>query len=220
MRRIDGRLVVASGNDGKIREIRDLLAPFDIDSMAMADLGLDEPVEDGDSFEANADIKSRAAAMASGHVALADDSGLAVDALGGQPGIHSARWAGPDKDFDRAMRLVEEALQSKGAVPPERRAARFVAVLSLCWPDGEIVRFRGECPGRLVWPPRGEQGFGYDPMFLPDGHDRTFGEMTASEKHGWRPGERTGLSHRARAFEKLYRALLAHGDGKGTGADD
>ncbi|MEO1199400.1 MAG: RdgB/HAM1 family non-canonical purine NTP pyrophosphatase [Pseudomonadota bacterium] len=208
-RSLGDKLVVASGNQGKVREIRELLVPFGIETISVGELGLPDPIEDGETFEANADIKSRAASDASGLVALSDDSGLSVDALDGAPGIHSARWAGPDKDFDRAMRMVEEELQRKGAIAPDQRTGRFVAVLSLCWPDGHIERYRGECEGEIVWPPRGTQGFGYDPMFLPSGHDRTFGEMSADEKHGWRPGDAAGLSHRARAFEKLYRTLLA-----------
>ncbi len=203
-----GTLVVASHNEGKVREIRDLLAPYGLDVTSVGTLGLPEPVEDGETFEDNARIKAIAAAKGSGMPALADDSGLAVDALDGAPGIHSARWAGPDKDFAMAMRNVEEALQQKGATTPEARTARFVAVLCLAWPDGEIAEFRGEVEGVLVWPPRGERGFGYDPVFLPDGHDRTFGEMTAEEKHGLKPGDPKGLSHRARAFQKFSAACL------------
>ncbi|MEZ5840327.1 MAG: RdgB/HAM1 family non-canonical purine NTP pyrophosphatase [Hyphomicrobiales bacterium] len=209
MRRLtSGSLVVASHNEGKVREIRDLLAPYGLTVVSAASLGLAEPVEDGDTFEANARIKAVAAANAAGMPALADDSGLAVDALDGAPGIHSARWAGPDKDFARAMRNVEEALQDKGATTPDKRTARFVAVLCLAWPDGEISEFRGEVEGVLVWPPKGGKGFGYDPIFLPDGHDRTFGEMTAEEKHGLKPGDPTGLSHRARAFQIFARSCL------------
>ncbi|MEJ1159694.1 RdgB/HAM1 family non-canonical purine NTP pyrophosphatase [Prosthecomicrobium sp. N25] len=202
-----GRLVVATHNKGKLVEINDLIAPYGLEAVSAGSLGLPEPEETGLTFEANAELKARAAAEASGLPALADDSGLAVVALGGDPGIYSARWAGPDKDFGRAMRNVEELLQQKGAVTPDARRAYFVAALCLCWPDGHQETFRGEVHGMLVWPPRGERGFGYDPMFLPDGETRTFGEMTAEEKHGRGPG-RDGLSHRARAFSQFARACL------------
>lgn len=193
------RLVIASHNPGKVRELADLLSPFGIDAISAAELDIDEPEETGASFEENAAIKAMAAARATGLPALADDSGLEVDAIGGEPGIYSARWAGPDKDFARAMRVVEERLQEAGAASPAARRGRFVAVLCLTSPDGETRYWRGEIAGELVWPPRGDQGFGYDPMFQPDGHERTFGEMSADEKHGWRPGAQP-LSHRARAF--------------------
>tara|TARA_R110002020_G_scaffold25127_26_gene81873 strand:+ start:2589 stop:3230 length:642 start_codon:yes stop_codon:yes gene_type:complete len=205
----EGALVVASHNAGKVREIRELLASFPIDVVAAADLGLPEPEETGTTFAANAILKAQAAVAASGKPALADDSGLAVDALDGDPGIYSARWAGPDKDFARAMRNVEEKLQAAGATTPAQRRGRFVAVLALAWPDGHVEVFPGEVAGTLVWPPRGDAGFGYDPMFLPDGFERTFGEMTAEEKHGWRPGAETALSHRARAFKALAETCLA-----------
>lgn len=193
------RLVIASHNSGKVAEIEALIRPIGIDAVPAGELGLDEPEETGTTFEENAAIKAIAAASASGLSALADDSGLAVDALDGEPGIHSARWAGPDKDFGRAMRLVEERLQQAGAITPEQRRGRFVAVLCLARPDGETRSWRGEIEGEMVWPPRGEEGFGYDPMFRPEGHARTFGEMEAAEKHGWEPGTMP-LSHRARAF--------------------
>lgn len=201
-------LVVASHNKGKIREIEFLLAHYGLLVKSAAELDLEEPVEDGDTFEANAEIKAVAAMKATGLPALADDSGFAVDALDGDPGIYSARWAGPDKDFAMAMRNVEEKLQGKGAVTPELRRCRFVAVLCLAWPDGEIVKYRGEVEGTAVWPPRGEKGFGYDPIFQPDGFAITFGEMEAEEKHGWKPGEERGLSHRARAFKLFADACL------------
>jgi XTP/dITP diphosphohydrolase len=168
---------------------------------------LPEPEETGTTFEENARIKSLAAATGARLPALADDSGLAIDVLGGEPGIYSARWAGPDKDFVRAMRLVEEKLQAAAATMPEARLARFVAVLSLAFPDGTSEEFRGEVEGTLVWPPRGDRGFGYDPIFLPIGHALTFGEMSAEEKHGW-DGRGEGLSHRARAFARFARARL------------
>jgi XTP/dITP diphosphohydrolase len=200
-------LVVATHNKGKLREIGDLVRPFGLTVIAAGDLGLPEPEETGATFEENAAIKALAAAKASGHPALADDSGLAVDALGGEPGIHSARWAGPDRDFSRAMRLVEERLAEAGATTPEKRRARFVAALCLAFPDGSREEWRGEVEGTLVWPPRGDRGFGYDPMFRPDGYEITFGEMPAETKHGWN-GEGEGLSHRARAFAKFARARL------------
>lgn len=196
-RRLEGgRLVVATHNKGKLAEIRDLLAPYAIEVVSAGELDLPEPDETGETFEANAALKALAAALASGLPALADDSGLCVAALGGQPGIFSARWAGEDKDFGRAMRNIEELLAEGSS---DDRSAHFVAALCLAWPDGHTETVRGEVHGQLVWPPRGLAGFGYDPMFLPDGFDRTFGEMTAEEKHGLRPGE-DGLSHRARAF--------------------
>jgi XTP/dITP diphosphohydrolase len=200
-------LVVASHNPGKVREIDELIGPLGFKTLSASSLRLAEPEETGTSFEENARIKAVAAAQSSGFPALADDSGLVVDALGGEPGIHSARWAGPDKDFSRAMRLIEERLHEAKAASPETRTARFVAVLSLAFPDGTSEEFRGEVEGTLVWPPRGDNGFGYDPMFLPEGFGRTFGEMNAGEKHGWH-GEGEGLSHRARAFARFARARL------------
>ena len=204
------RLVIASHNRGKIAEISDLIVPFGIAVSSAADLGLAEPEETGSTFEENAAIKAAAAAAAAGLPALADDSGLVVDALGGDPGIYSARWAGPDKDFARAMRLVEERLQEAGADTPDKRVARFVAVLCLASPEGDTKVWRGEVEGTLIWPPRGDKGFGYDPMFLPEGHTRTFGEMSATEKHGWRPPA-DPLSHRARAFARFARDLQISG---------
>ncbi|WP_417667892.1 RdgB/HAM1 family non-canonical purine NTP pyrophosphatase [Roseibium sp.] len=201
------RLVVASHNKGKIREINELLAPYGFDVVSAGDLDLPEPEETGTTFEANAELKAVAAAEASGLPALADDSGFCVAALGGDPGIYSARWAGPDKDFAMAMRNVEEKLQAQGATADADRRGSFVAVLCLAWPDGHKEFFRGEVEGQVVWPPRGEKGFGYDPVFQPDGHERTFGEMTSEEKHGW---SRTApaLSHRARAFQLFSKACL------------
>jgi XTP/dITP diphosphohydrolase len=200
-------LVVASHNEGKVREINELIAPFGFKAVSAGSLRLPEPEETGTTFEENAQIKSVAAAKASGLPALSDDSGIVVDALGGEPGIYSARWGGPDKDFARAMRMIEERLQDGGATEPGERTGRFVAVLSLAMPDGSSEEFRGEVEGTLVWPPRGENGFGYDPVFLPVGFDRTFGEMSAVEKHGW-DGKGEGLSHRARAFARFARAKL------------
>jgi XTP/dITP diphosphohydrolase len=200
------RLLVASHNKGKVFEIRFLVAPYGIETVSAAELGLAEPEETGVSYAANARLKAEAAARASGLPALADDSGLSVEALGGAPGIYSARWAGESRDFGPAMRKVEAALQAVGAVTPEQRRARFVAALCLAWPDGHVEEFLGEVAGTLVSPPRGDLGFGYDPMFLPDGHDRTFGEMDGEEKHGL--VGHAALSHRARAFLAFARACL------------
>lgn len=212
MREIQPRkLVLASHNAGKLVEIRQLLEPYGFEVTSVAELGLPEPVEDGHSFEENAYTKAFAAAKATGDVALSDDSGLCVEALAGQPGIHTADWAekpdGSGRDFNMAMEKVEAALAEQGATTAESRRGYFCAVLCLCWPDGEAAYFRGEAHGQLVWPPRGSQGFGYDPVFQPDGHARTFGEMSSEEKHSWSPGEE-GLSHRARAFGKFAEACL------------
>jgi XTP/dITP diphosphohydrolase len=206
-RAIAGRLVIATHNPGKLREMRELLAPYGIDAISAGELGLSEPEETGDSFRANARIKAQAAAAASGLAAFADDSGLAVEALGGEPGIHSARWAGPNKDFADAMEKIEKLLRERGASAPGQRRAHFVSALCVAWPDGHIEEFEARVDGTLVWPPRGTKGFGYDPIFLPDGHSRTFGEMPSEEKHGLPPRGR-GLSHRARAFIKLAEACL------------
>src|SRR6266568_7085389 len=207
-RQIAGRLVIATHNPGKLKEMRELLVPFGIGAISAAELGLNEPAESGATFEANARIKARAAAASSDLPAFADDSGLTVDALDGDPGIYSARWAGPDKDFRRAMQAVEDKLRERGALARRRRKAHFVCALCLAWPDGHVEEFEAKVDGVLVWPPRGENGFGYDPMFLPTGHARTFGEMTNVEKHGLPPRGK-GLSHRARAFLKLAEACLA-----------
>jgi XTP/dITP diphosphohydrolase len=195
-----GRLVVASHNEGKVREIRELLAPWGIDTVSAGELGLDEPEETEASFAGNARLKALAAARGAKLPALADDSGLAVDALGGDPGIHSARWAGPAKDFAVAMARVEDALETAGATTPETRRAHFVCALCLAWPDGHSESFEGKVFGTLVWPPRGNHGFGYDPMFLPAGRDRTFGEMAPAAKHA--------MSHRAAAFAAMVEACL------------
>ena len=186
-------LVIASHNQGKVGEIAALLHPYVSNFRSAADLGLIEPEETGDSFAANAEIKARAAA-ASGHIALADDSGLAVAALGGQPGIHSARWGGAGRDFLAAMTRVNHELEALGEAGADRSAC-FVCALSLAWPDGHCETVEGRVSGTLVWPPRGTHGFGYDPMFVPDGYDRTFGELPAAIKHA--------LSHRAEAFRRL-----------------
>jgi len=206
-RRIAGRLVIATHNAGKLREIRELLDPYGVEAVSAADLGLAEPEETGTGFLDNARIKACAAAAAAGLPALADDSGLAVDALDGAPGIYSARWAGADRDFGHAMRMVEEKLRERGAEAPHQRRAHFVCALCVAWPDGHVEEFEATVDGTLVWPPRGENGFGYDPMFLPDRQSRTFGEMPSEEKHGL-PPRGAGLSHRARAFRMFAEACL------------
>jgi len=194
-RRLDyGRLLIASHNAGKVAEIAALLAPWHIDTVGAAALALPEPEETGATFEANAALKAHAGAAASGLPSLADDSGLVVPALGGAPGIYSARWAGPGRDFRHAMERVQQELGERD------RDAHFVAVLALAWPDGEIALFRGEVYGQLTWPPRGDRGFGYDPIFIPEGYAQTFGEMNPEEKYR--------ISHRARAFEKLVAELF------------
>ena len=189
------KLVIASHNPGKVVEIGALLAPYRIQAVGAAALGLPEPEETETTFEGNAELKARAAAEASGLAALADDSGLVVPARGGAPGIYSARWAGPKKDFRVAMDRVQRELGGKD------RHAHFVAVLALAWPGGGIATFRGEVYGRLTWPPRGERGFGYDPIFIADGYDQTFGELDPALKHR--------ISHRARAFAKLIETCFA-----------
>ena len=207
MRALDGdSIVVASHNKGKLAEIAALLAPFGVEARPAAEYGLPEPEETGTTFEENAYIKAFAAASATGLPALSDDSGLAVDALDGQPGVYTADWAetGNGRDFSLAMGKVEQLLQEKGALAPQDRTGRFVSVLCLAWPDGHAEYFRGHVEGTLVWPPRGQQGFGYDPVFLPEGHDRTFGEMSVEEKQG---GD-APLSHRARAFDLFRQAML------------
>jgi XTP/dITP diphosphohydrolase len=207
-RPITGRLVIATHNPGKLAEMRELLAPYGIDAISAGELDLPEPDETGMSFGDNARIKAQAAALATGLPAFADDSGLVVDALDGAPGIYSARWAEPEKNFRRAMETIEVKLYERGAKAPEKRKAHFVSALCVAWPDGHVEDFEARVDGTLVWPPRGDKGFGYDPMFLPDGHARTFGEMSSDEKHGLPPRGK-GLSHRARAFMKLAEACLA-----------
>ncbi len=212
MRKLDTRtIVVASHNAGKIREIRDLIGPLGFTAKSAADLNFVEPDETGTTFEENAAIKALASAKAAGMPALSDDSGLVVDALGGAPGVYTANWAEKDdgsRDFAMAMGKVEKALSDKGASAPADRTARFVSVLCLAWPDGHTEIFRGEIEGTVVWPPRGSQGFGYDPIFQPEGHGVTFGEMSAEEKHGWKPGQAQALSHRARAFKRFVETCL------------
>jgi XTP/dITP diphosphohydrolase len=195
-----GRLVVASHNPGKVREIGDLLRPFGFKAVSAGELGLPEPEETGTTFPENAELKARAAALAARLPALADDSGLVVPALGGAPGVYSARWAGPEKDFRVAMERVQRELGGS----PDRRAC-FICALAMAWPDGHVESFEGRVDGTLVWPPRGSRGFGYDPMFLPEGGTLTFGEMEPDAKHQ--------ISHRARAFAQLTARCFGHRDG-------
>jgi XTP/dITP diphosphohydrolase len=206
-RKISGKLVIATHNPGKLAEMRELLAPHGIEAVSAGELGLGEPEETGKTFLANARIKAVAAAQAAKLPAFADDSGLVVDALDGAPGIYSARWAGPNKDFNEAMARIERLLRERGATAPDQRAAHFVSALCVAWPDDHLEEVEARADGTLVWPPRGTAGFGYDPMFQPDGHARTFGEMTSIEKHGL-PPLGLGLSHRARAFVKLAEICL------------
>ena len=206
-RRITGQLVIATHNPGKLAEMRELLSPHGVTAISATDLNLAEPEETGDNFAANARIKAVAAATVAKLPAFADDSGLVVEALDGAPGIYSARWAGPSKDFNSAMTRIERLLAERGAREPAQRRAHFVSALCVAWPDGHLEEVEAHVDGTLVWPPRGDAGFGYDPTFLPDGHDRTFGEMTSIEKHGLPPLGK-GLSHRARAFVKLAERCL------------
>ena len=189
-------LIIASHNKGKVVEIADLLAPFQLDVVSAGDLQLPEPEETGLTYIANAELKALAAAKAAKMPALADDSGLSVNALGGAPGIYSARWAGPDKDFNHAMRRVADALLLAGTTD---RTAEFVCALTLAWPDGHKISFEGRVSGTIIWPQRGDQGFGYDPIFMPTGHQITFGEMEPAKKHA--------MSHRAVAFAQLVEHL-------------
>ncbi len=212
MRKLDTRtIVVASHNAGKIAEIADLIGPFGFSARSAAELKFAEPDETGTTFEENAAIKALASARAAGMPALSDDSGLVVDALDGAPGVYTANWAEREdgsRDFAMAMEKVEEALAERGATTPEQRSGRFVSVLCLAWPDGHTEMFRGEVEGTVVWPPRGTKGFGYDPVFQPEGFDTTFGEMTSEQKHGWKPGDAEALSHRARAFKIFVETCL------------
>ena len=207
-RHLTDLVVIATHNPGKLREMRELLAPYGITTQSAGELGLPDPEETGTTFAENARIKAVAAARASGKPAFADDSGLVVDALDGEPGIHSARWAGPDKDFRAAMNRIQTLLIERGATTPEQRHAHFIAALCLAWPDGHVEVFEGRVDGVAVWPPRGDKGFGYDPLFRPNGFDITFGQMSPEEKHGL-PPQGQGLSHRARAFMKLAETCLS-----------
>jgi XTP/dITP diphosphohydrolase len=212
MRKLDTKtIVVASHNAGKIREIAELIGPFGFSAKSAAELKFEEPDETGTTFEENAAIKALASAKASGLPALSDDSGIVIDALNGAPGVYTANWAEREdgsRDFQMAMEKVEKALEERRATRPEQRRCRFVSVLCLAWPDGHTEMFRGEVEGTVVWPPRGTQGFGYDPVFQPEGYDITFGEMSSDQKHGWKPGEPEALSHRARAFKRFVETCL------------
>ena len=200
--RVGDRLVLASHNKGKLTEFQELFEPFGLEIVSAADLGLPEPEETGTTFAENARLKAHAAAQASGMLALSDDSGLCVDALNGDPGVYTADWAGVPRNFDHAMKRVEDALQAANATSPGQRKGSFNATLCLAHPDGRDVLYVGTCEGMLVWPPRGERGHGYDPVFMPNGYDITFGQMTPEMKHSWSPGQQ-GLSHRARSFAKF-----------------
>ena len=203
------RLVIATHNSGKLSELQDLLRPYGIEAISAGALGLPEPEETGTTFIENAMLKARASAEGSGLPALADDSGLCVDALEGAPGLFSARWAGPDKDFAGAMARICALLETRGARSPAERRAHFVAALVMVWPDGRTETVEGKVFGTILDAPRGTLGFGYDPLFLPDGHTRTFGEMSAPEKHGIPADGSQALSHRARAFQILARRCFA-----------
>jgi XTP/dITP diphosphohydrolase len=194
------RLVVATHNPGKLSEFRDLLEPLEIEVLSASALNVPEPAETGETFEKNAQLKATITAFASGLPALSDDSGLAIEALGGAPGIHSARWAGEPRDFGRAMARVEDELKAKGAISPGARRAKFVCVLCLANVLGSVQFFEGTAEGHLVWPPRGAKGFGYDPMFVPEGYEQTFGQMDPAQKHA--------ISHRAKAFAAFKAAVL------------
>ncbi|KKC37734.1 NTP phosphatase [Devosia epidermidihirudinis] len=205
--RAGDRLVLASHNKGKLVEFQELFEPFGLEIVSAAELGLPEPEETGTTFAENARLKAHAAAQASGMLALSDDSGLCVDALGGDPGVYTADWAGVPRNFDHAMKRVEDALQAANATSPSQRHGSFNATLCLAHPDGRDELYVGKCEGTLVWPPRGERGHGYDPVFMPNGYDITFGQMPAEMKHSWEPGKE-GLSHRARAFAKFVEGQI------------
>ncbi|HZB38262.1 MAG TPA: non-canonical purine NTP pyrophosphatase [Beijerinckiaceae bacterium] len=206
-RQLTGKLVVATHNPGKLKEMRELLAPYGVEAVSAGELNLPAPAETGHMFSENAAIKAHAAARATGLPAFADDSGICVEALDGAPGLFSADWAEAG-DFGPAMERVERELRRRGASEPEQRRAHFVSALILAWPDCHEELFEGRAFGAMVWPPRGAGGFGYDPMFLPDGSERTFGELSAEEKHGLHGSRGAALSHRARAFVKLAEACL------------
>ena len=196
------RLVLATHNAGKLKEFQELFAPFGLELVSAGDLGLPEPEENGTTFAENARTKAHAAAQGANMLSLSDDSGICVDALDGQPGVYTADWAGVPRNFTTAMQRVEDELRARGATTPEKRTASFNATLCLAHPDGRDVLYVGKCDGTLIWPPRGTQGHGYDPMFKPNGFDVTFGEMPPEQKHSWSPGQE-GLSHRARAFAQF-----------------
>lgn len=209
-RPLTGKVVIATHNAGKLREMRELLAPFGVEAVSAGELDLPVPDETGHMFAENAAIKARAAARATGLPAISDDSGLCVDALDGAPGLFTADWAGPSKDFPAAMARVERELQKRDGETDGNRRAHFVSALIVAWPDGHEELFEGRVFGNVVWPPRGDKGFGYDPIFQPDGFERTFGELSADEKHGidWSKRLPEALSHRARAFLRLAAGCL------------
>ena len=196
----DAKIVIATHNKGKLEEFAALLKPYGVTAVSAGELGLPEPAETETTFAGNARIKAEAAMKASGLIAVSDDSGLCVEALGGEPGVYTADWAGPDRDWTRAMRLVEEKLSAKGAITPDQRRAYFACTLCVAWPDGEERIYEGRAQGTLAWPPRGQLGHGYDPMFVPDGESRTFAELA--------PEEKNRISHRAKALEMLVRDLF------------
>ncbi|QGM44707.1 RdgB/HAM1 family non-canonical purine NTP pyrophosphatase [Methylocystis heyeri] len=206
-RKIEGRLVIASHNPGKLWELQQLLGPHGVDAVSAGELGLAEPDETETTFRGNALLKAKAAAEAAQLPAFADDSGLCVDALDGAPGVYSARWGGENRDFAAAIARVERELKEREAEPPF--AAHFICALAIVWPDGHVEEFEGRVDGVLLFPPRGTKGFGYDPIFLPDGLDKTFGEMMSAEKHAMPDDGSIALSHRARAFQALAKACLA-----------
>ena len=206
MKRLDGKLVIATHNAGKLAEMRELLDQYGVAAVSAGELGLSEPEETGTTFRANSQLKAIAAATGANCAALADNSGLCVEALGGEPGVYSARWAGPTRDFAIARAKVEDELRAIGAKPPFK--AHFMCLLTLAFPDGEIESFEGRVDGELVFPPRGSLVFGYDPIFLPENLDKTFGEMTLEEKQAIPPDGSPALSHRARAFQAFARARL------------
>ena len=214
MRKLTSKeLVIASHNAGKLREISAMIAPFGITAKSAAELDLPEPEETGTTFKENAALKALSAVRETGIPSLADDSGLCIEALDGAPGVYTADWAekadGSGRDFAMAMEKVEQELQKAGAKTAAERRAKFVATLCLAWPDEHLEYFVGEVHGQLVWPPRGTLGFGFDPVFQPDGFEQTFGEMTSEEKHGWDASNpKEGLSHRARSFSLFARTCL------------
>ncbi|WP_455477776.1 RdgB/HAM1 family non-canonical purine NTP pyrophosphatase [Bartonella sp. B10] len=206
------KLIIATHNANKLHEITTLIAPFGLIIQSAQELGLCEPEETGTTFEENAYIKAFAAAKNAGLPALSDDSGMEIDALGGAPGVYTADWATQSdgtRDFIKAMQKIEDELQKIGAHEKKQRKMRFISVICIAWPDGYADYFHGSVEGTFVWPPRGNKGFGFDPIFLPDGYENTFGEMSTEQKHGWKLNDKTPLSHRARAFKLLSENLLA-----------
>ncbi|WP_102829898.1 RdgB/HAM1 family non-canonical purine NTP pyrophosphatase [Bartonella bovis] len=207
MRRIvNKKLVIATHNTGKLHEINTLIAPFGLTTLSAKELSLPEPKETGTTFEENAYIKAFAAAKTTQLPALSDDSGLEIDALGGAPGVYTADWAiqpNGTRNFLKAMQKIEDELQKIGALEKSQRKCRFISVICVAWPDGYADYFHGSIEGTFIWPPRGDKGFGFDPIFLPDGYENTFGEMSTEQKHGWKLNDKTPLSHRSRAF-KLF----------------